>query len=133
MPGTILVVDDDRLSSAPVKQLLVSRGFEAFAVESGADALDWLRERTPDLILLDVVMPGMSGFEVCRRLRREPATRTTPVVFLTARKGLADLIEGKDAGSDLYLVKPVLAAKLLNFLDMFLGAGAPFVRQRQGA
>jgi CheY-like chemotaxis protein len=126
---TVLIVDDDPMAAASVRTLLATHGYEVHAVESGSEALDWLRGRTPDLILLDVVMPGMSGFEVCRRLRDAPATRAIPIVFLTYRKGLSDLNEGQQAGSDLYLVKPVLATKLLHFVEMFLGADAPLARR----
>jgi DNA-binding response OmpR family regulator len=86
-----------------------------------------------DLALLDVGLPGMSGYDLCRRIRMEPSTQNLPVVFLTAKGMLMDMAEGEDAGSDLYLIKPVLAAKLINMVGMFLSPDAPLARRRRNA
>jgi DNA-binding response OmpR family regulator len=74
-------------------------------------------------------MPGISGFDTCRKLRAAPKTAGVPVVFLTGRSQLGDIAEGKAAGSDLYLIKPVLGAKLLSFVGMFLSDTAVFKRK----
>lgn len=76
-------------------------------------------------------MPGMSGFDLCRKIREHPRAADTPVIFLTAKGLLMDMAEGQDAGSDLYLVKPVLAAKLLNMVGLFLTADGPLARKRR--
>jgi two-component system phosphate regulon response regulator PhoB len=84
-----------------------------------------------DLAILDVGLPGISGFEMCRRIRAAPQTRDLPIIFLTAKGLLMDMAEGEDAGSDLYLIKPVLATKLLNMVGMFLSADAPLAKRRK--
>lgn len=86
---------------------------------SGEQALLWLRDHVPDLVLLDVALPGLSGYEVCRSIRADPRTVEVPVVYLTARETPEDRAKGTDG--DLYLVKPVLASKLLSMVSVFLG------------
>jgi DNA-binding response OmpR family regulator len=116
----ILAVDDDLAALSALRQILLQGGFDVATSTSGEDALAWLGENTADLILLDVVMPGLSGYDVCARIRADPKTATTPVVFLTAKGRAGDRTQGKEAGSDLYLIKPVLATKLLNMVGVFL-------------
>ena len=126
----ILLVDDDGLAAAAVEHVLSKAGYDVVTLDRGVEALRWLETDTADLILLDVVMPGLSGFDVCRRLREDPAHRLTPIVFLTAKDRVKDMTEGMNAGSDLYLVKPVLAASLLKMLQMFLSSDLPLARKR---
>src|SRR6266850_1973873 len=95
------------------------------AVDDDATAL---RNGTFDLVILDVSMPGLSGYDVCRKIRQEEKTRDLPVIFLTAKGMLVDMTEGEEAGSDLYLVKPVLATKLLNMVGMFLSDDTPLAK-----
>src|SRR5262245_34078065 len=116
----ILLVDDDNLAAAGVEHVLVKAGYDVVTMDNGLPALRWVETDTTDLVLFDVVMPGMSGFDVCRRLREDRAHRHTPIVFLTAKDRVKDMTDGMNAGSDLYLVKPVLAARLLKMLQMFL-------------
>ncbi|HLA76318.1 MAG TPA: response regulator, partial [Vicinamibacteria bacterium] len=92
-----------------------------------------LAQQTFDLAILDVGLPGMSGFDLCREIRKNPATQDLPVIFLTAKSLLMDMAEGEDAGSDLYLIKPVLATKLLNMVGMFLNNEAPLAKKRRPA
>ena len=113
----ILAVDDDSTALGALRQILAQKGYEVTTAGNGEDALAILAdERTFDLVILDVAMPGMSGYDVCRTLRKEPRTQDLPVIFLTAKGLLMDMAEGEDAGSDLYLIKPVLATKLLNMV-----------------
>ena len=72
----------------------------------------------------------MSGYDLCRQIRKDERTLDLPVIFLTARALLMDQAEGEDAGSDLYLIKPVLATKLLNMIGMFLSSDAPLAKKR---
>ena len=125
MKKKILAVDDDAMALGALRQILTQKGYDVAISASGEEALEWLAERTPDLVILDVAMPGLSGFETCRRIRENPRFRETPVVFLTAKGLLADMAEGLDAGSNLYLIKPVLASKLVALVGMFLSPGAP--------
>lgn len=126
----ILAVDDDATALNALRQILAQKGYEVTTAPSGEEALPIIGAGF-DLFILDVAMPGMSGFDLCRKIRQEPVTRDTPVVFLTARGLLMDMAEGQDAGSDLYLIKPVLATKLLNMVSMFLSDEAPLAKKRQ--
>lgn len=126
----ILAVDDDTNALGALRQILTGKGYEVTTAISGEEALEAIAGAEGfDLIVLDVAMPGMSGFEVCRKLRENPKTQDVPVVFLTAKGRLMDMAEGDDAGSDLYLIKPVLASKLLHMLDLFLSPDAPLAKK----
>ena len=126
----ILVVDDDPAASVAVRHCLEWKGYEVIEQPGGVEALAWLEREHADLIILDVVMPGLSGFEVCRRLRERDDTRHTPVIFLTARQGIRDLLEGRAAGSDLYIVKSMLGAKLVRMVELFLSTDIARSRKR---
>ncbi len=109
-PGaTILLVDDDPLILRSVGYLLRQEGYRVVPAATGAEALAAARHARPDVVLLDVALPDLSGVEVCRRLRRETAV---PIIMLTARRAEADKIVGLDAGADDYVTKPVGAGEL---------------------
>jgi CheY-like chemotaxis protein len=128
----ILAVDDDSIALGALRQILAQKGYEVTTAENGDEALALLAGNASfDLIILDVAMPGMTGYEVCRTLRKEKRTEDTPVIFLTAKGLLMDMAEGEDAGSDLYLIKPVLATKLLNMVGMFLSDDSPLAKRRR--
>lgn len=105
----MLVVDDER-TLRMLSSMLRLEGYRAITASSGADALEKLDQQAPDLVLLDVKMPGMDGYEVCRRIRD---SSQVPVVILTAKDSEEDTIEGLDAGADDYITKPFLARELL--------------------
>ena len=128
----ILAVDDDSTALGALRQILAQKGYEVTTAGNGEDALAILAGAgTFDLIILDVAMPGMTGYEVCRTIRQDKKTQDTPVIFLTAKGLLMDMAEGEDAGSDLYLIKPVLATKLLNMVGMFLSDDTPLAKKRR--
>jgi DNA-binding response OmpR family regulator len=102
----ILVVDDDELVARTVERLLRANGFRVSVAHSGVEALQAARRNRPDLMILDVMMPGMDGYEVCRRVRVDPLLQDLPVLFLTAKGKEEDRIEGFRAGADDYLGKP---------------------------
>jgi DNA-binding response OmpR family regulator len=129
----ILAVDDDATALGALRQILVQKGYDVSTAPNGHDALTALRNSTFDLVILDVSMPGLSGYEVCRKIRQEDKTRDLPVIFLTAKGMLVDMTEGEESGSDLYLVKPVLATKLLNMVGMFLSEDTPLAKKRRAA
>jgi len=102
----VLVVDDDESVAAAVERALRRAGHRVLVAHRGADALQLARENPPDVLVLDIWMPGMSGIEVCRHIRANPQLARIPVLFLTARDELGDKIEGFEAGADDYLTKP---------------------------
>ncbi len=111
--ATILVVDDEVMVIKRLEALLIPRGYQVVSAANGAEALDTVEQERPDLVLLDVMMPKIDGFEVCRQLKDRPATRLIPVVLMTALGDVEDRIRGLDAGADDFLTKPVHRDELL--------------------
>jgi class 3 adenylate cyclase len=109
----ILVVDDTPANVLLLADLLASRGYGVTTAASGAEALTKIESERPDLVLLDVVMPQMSGYEVCRKIRDNPATRILPVVMVTALDPGEERVKGLEAGADDFLTKPINQAELL--------------------
>jgi DNA-binding response OmpR family regulator len=108
----ILVVDDDPNSRDIVQTFLTAKGYEVTTAEDGKDALAKLEEIKPKLVLLDVMMPGMDGWEVARVIKNHPDFGRTRVVMLTARSDYSDKTEGLRAGADDYIVKPIRLEEL---------------------
>ncbi len=106
----ILVVDDDRKIRAMLRRALSAEGYEVVTAADGYEALAVFDERQPDLVLLDVMMPGLSGIEVCRRLHE---LSSVPVLLVTAKDDVSDRVQGLDAGADDYVVKPFALEELL--------------------
>ena len=104
--GNVLVVEDDQINSAALVQLLKGQGYRAEAIGDGERALVSIDRAAPDLVLLDVQLPGMSGFDVCRCIKQNPATRLIPVVLVTGLDAREHRIAGIDAGADDLLTKP---------------------------
>jgi DNA-binding response OmpR family regulator len=129
----ILAVDDDTTALNALRQILSTKGYEVVTATDAEAGMELLSSESFDLAILDVGLPGISGFEMCRRIRIEPRTQELPVIFLTAKGLLMDMAEGEDAGSDLYLIKPVLATKLINMVGMFLSEDAPPSKKRRAA
>jgi two-component system, OmpR family, response regulator MprA len=122
---TILLVDDDAGLRRALRRVLVSHGFEVEVAAGGAEALDRLRARAFDLVVLDVMMPDTDGIEVCEQLRADG--EQLPVLMLTARDAVRDRVVGLEAGADDYLVKPFANAELVARVRALLrraGAGA---------
>jgi putative two-component system response regulator len=105
-PAKILIVDDHPSSRMTAVALLSVEGYEVLEADSGVKALACVAEQTPDLVLLDVMMPGMDGFEVCQRLKQNEETRLIPIVFLTALDDRRARLKGIEAGGDDFLTKP---------------------------
>jgi DNA-binding response OmpR family regulator len=104
--STVLVADDDRDILNLVAFKLGQAGHELVTATDGATALTEARRTAPDLVVLDVAMPGMSGLDVCRELRADPVTAGVPVILLTAWAEAADVEAGYDVGADAYILKP---------------------------
>jgi DNA-binding response OmpR family regulator len=110
MSARILVVDDEARYVRLMEANLVSAGYEVITASSGTEALDLVDKKHPDLVLLDVMMPGIDGIEVCRRIRR---FSNVPIIMVTAKGSENDRVRGLDAGADDYIVKPYAATELL--------------------
>ncbi|UHD18647.1 response regulator transcription factor [Thiocapsa bogorovii] len=104
--ATILIIDDEPVALRAIVAELNGLGFETLIARDGADGLRKAERGSPDLILLDILMPGWDGYETCRRLKADPATRTTPVIFLTALSDTAEKLQGFEAGCVDYITKP---------------------------
>ena len=117
MPKKILVVDDDELVVIAIRELLTPLGLSVTTSSSGPEALEMARGDSFDLIVLDVIMPEMDGFEVCRRIRGLEAYRETPIMMLTAMSSEADKQRGMEAGANLYLPKPISPHRLISFVE----------------
>lgn len=113
MAERILIVDDESTARAALELLLRREGFEVRNVSNGESALAECASYRPDLILLDILMPGIDGFEVCRRIKATPETRLTPVVLITGLSDTEDRIKGINAGADDFLSKPIDFNELL--------------------
>ena len=110
--GVVLVVDDQAPNRRLLDAVLTPRGYRVLAASSGEEALQTLREERADVVLLDILMPGMDGYEVCRRIRSDPATAILPVVMITA-SGQQEKLVATEAGADDFLTKPFDQAELL--------------------
>lgn len=103
MTSRILVVDDDTALAEMIGIVLRTEGFDPVFCEDGSNALDIFRASKPDLVLLDLMLPGLDGIEVCSRIRAESGT---PILMLTAKSDTADIVKGLESGADDYMVKP---------------------------
>lgn len=112
MTGNILVVEDEVDIQEIISYNLEKAGFTVAAVESGETALELIRKELPDLVVLDVMLPGMDGLEVCRLLKQDAETRDLPILMLTARAEEVDRVVGLELGADDYVVKPFSAREL---------------------
>ena len=111
-PSTILIVDDEPMNRKLLEALLRPEGYRTRTAASGLDALASVMELPPDLILLDVMMPGMNGYAVARTLKGDPATAGIPIVMLSARRDPDGRLQGLEAGAEDFLSKPVDRAEL---------------------
>ena len=107
MSARILVVDDIAQNVTLLHDLLVARGYSVATAATGEEGLAKLETESPDLVLLDVMMPGLSGYDVCRRIRENPRTALLPVVLVTALDPHAERVRGIEAGADDFLSKPI--------------------------
>ena len=121
MGTTILVVDDSPDIALISARMLTSRGFAAITSNDGVEALAIVARQRPALILLDVMMPGMSGLDVLRALKGDPHTSTIPVIMVTAKTTDDDVLSGYQQGADYYITKPFTADELIYGVNLLLG------------
>ena len=124
MAGKILVVDDDAANRELLQETLIAEGMEVVTAPDGRSSLEEFARLKPDLVFLDVNMPFLDGFEVCRRLKSNPETRLTPVVLVTGLTGREDRVRGIKSGADGFLSKPVDQSELLAHVRSLLSLKA---------
>jgi len=120
MPRKILVVDDDEMVLIALEELLGSKGYDIRTASGGTQARKIIETELFDLLILDLVMPGMDGYELCRRIRQDARFKETPVLMLTALSGEEDKRKGEEAGANLFLPKPISPQRLLSLIESAL-------------
>ena len=117
----ILVVDDEQMTTDLAKTFLEKHGFEVVIASDGEEALELAQEQVPDLILLDVMLPTIDGFEVCKKLKDNATFKNTPILMFTAKGLSSDVEKGEAAGADEYIVKPFSGKALVATIRKHLG------------
>jgi len=121
MPKEILIVDDEPSIVVPLQFLMEQQGYSVLVAENGEDALDVIYKYKPDLILLDIMLPRIDGYEVCEIVRLNPEYRDIKIIFLTAKGREVEIAQGLALGADAYITKPFsnteLVAKVKELLD----------------
>lgn len=123
MPTKILVCDDERHIVRLIQVNLERQGYTVTTAFDGKEGLEKIRSEKPDLVVLDVMMPYMDGFEVLKTIRREPETENLPVIMLTAKAQDKDVFEGYHYGADMYLTKPFNPMELVTFVKRITQGG----------
>jgi len=116
----ILIVEDEESLLKLESILLTSKGYEVRGVSNGKEALEAIEEEKPDLVLLDIMLPEIDGFEVCQRIKEDPKTRDIPVIMLTAKKSREDMARGEKVGADWYITKPFKSVMVIETIQRFL-------------
>lgn len=121
----ILIVDDSPSQLMGIRRIVEKLGHDAITAEDGAEAVDKTRSELPDLVLMDVVMPNLNGFQATRAITRDPATKHIPVVMVTTKDQETDRVWGMRQGAKAYLSKPFSEGELAEIIAKVLGEGAP--------
>ena len=116
-----MVADDNPELVKIVRVMLEAKGYNVMCADNGKEVFAGLKEQKPDLILLDIMMPQMSGLEVLERLRGNPGTASIPVILLTAKVQYDDILGGYKMGADYYITKPFTSIQVLEGINLFLG------------
>lgn len=120
MPKKILIVDDEPNIVIPLQFLMEQNGYLALVAQSGEEALEMISKERPDLVLLDIMLPGVDGFEVCEIIRLNPEWRNTRVIFLTAKGRDVDIAKGMVLGADEYITKPFSNQQIIGSVKKLL-------------
>ncbi len=125
MPKEILIVDDEPNVIVPVQFLMEQQGYRVMTAERGEDALDLIYHYKPDLVILDIMLPGIDGYEICEIIRLNPDYRNIKIIFLTAKGREVEIAKGLALGADAYITKPYsndeLVAKVKELLEKTSG------------
>jgi CheY-like chemotaxis protein len=124
-PKTILIIDDQPFFVTMQQNLLKQQGYRVLAATNGAEGLAWAKQHKPDLILLDIQMPGMDGFAVCEKLKQDEELRHIPVVILTATQDIKLNEKAFRAGAEITVLKSVSGERLINMVRIALEKGKP--------
>ncbi len=120
MQKKILIVEDEESLLKLESILLTTKGYLVQGATTGMAALEAVALEAPDLILLDIMLPELDGFEVCEQIKKNPETRHIPIVFLTAKKTPEDIRRGEEVGADEYITKPFKSAKVMQVIEQLL-------------
>lgn len=117
----VLIADDEPAILMSLEFLMRKNGFEVYIARNGAEALQLLGVHTPDVVLLDIMMPDIDGYELCEHIRSQEKTRQTKVIFISAKSRKVDIEKGMEVGADLYVTKPFSTRDLLKKIHNLLG------------
>ena len=120
MEQKVLVVDDELGIRELLHDALTEAGYEVITARSGKEAIEVFRTKKPDLVLLDIMMPELDGFQTCEILRKDSNNASLPIIMLTAKDRESDIVQALELGADDYIIKPVDAKELLNKIDNLL-------------
>ena len=120
MPPTILIVDDEPNIVIPLQFLMEQNGYRTLVAQSGEEALETISKEKPDLVLLDIMLPGVDGFEVCEIVRLNPEWRKIRIIFLTAKGRDVDIAKGMVLGADEYITKPFSNQQIIDAVTKLL-------------
>lgn len=120
MQKKILIVEDEESLLKLESILLTTKGYHVQGVATGTAALKAVMENPPDLVLLDIMLPEVDGFEVCHQIKNNPQTRHIPVILLTAKKSPEDMARGKEVGADEYITKPFKSTMVITAIERLL-------------
>lgn len=116
----VLLVEDSATYAEQLTRCLEKQGFSVYGVRSGEEAQLRLKQQKPDLIVLDVILPGLSGFELCRKLKADPQTKAIPIVICSTKNTEIDKTWSEMSGADAYITKPIDEAKLLQTVNQYI-------------
>ncbi len=120
MPGKILIVDDEPNIVIPIQFLMEQNGFSVSVAYNGREAMEAVSTFQPDLIILDIMLPGMDGFEICQRIRENPAWSNIKIIIVTAMGREANMAKGIALGADAYIIKPFSNAYIVQQVNTLL-------------
>jgi two-component system cell cycle response regulator DivK len=122
----ILIVEDDRLSTTLLSDFLNAHGYTVFKTSEGLEAINLARDEQPDLILMDIRLPGINGLDVTRLLKQDDQTKAIPIIAVTAFATAGDEIKALESGCAAYITKPVNVSELLRTVESFLPSSSPY-------
>jgi DNA-binding response OmpR family regulator len=121
MPKQILIVDDEPNIIIPLQYLMEQTGYSVLVAQSGEEALESISKYKPELVLLDIMLPGINGYEVCEIIRLNPEWNKTKIIFLSAKNSDSDIAKGMVLGADEYITKPFLNQQVIECVKKWLG------------